>query len=712
MTVHLPKDQIFIKKLTEITSANLGDENFDSKKLSVLLGMSHYSLEHRLYTLTKKTVRQFIHETRLQKALEILQNEELTVSEVAYKVGFSSPAYFNTCFHNYFGYSPGAIKKGRFINQGDDKSDNITLNQNTDKTSTRLLLFISSVLLIILFSGYGAHLISHRRFVQAGIDPIKIPQKSVAILPFKNLSNNPDDRYIYDGVMNEILTNLSRIHDLRVVSRTSVEQFRESTKSASEIAKKVDVDYIVEGSGQKYGHRFLLRVQLIEAFTDRNIWAKSYEQEIRETKDIFRIQSEVAESIAAEVNVKITPEEKLLIDKIPTSNLTAYDFFLRGRDELYKYKSTMIYRSDLINKEALQRAELMFNKALEYDSTFGRAYIGLADIYWAKHWSETYLSESFLDSVLILADRALSFDDRLAAGYHYRGEYYSQKGDLETALEEYNMALKYNPNYWEAYYAVGQTVYLYNYDHMDFVKGLEYLHKAVSINHGTELPFLLRELGDAYAGWAGFPEKKNYYYMEAFNLDNDTSSLDSFKTDKEKLELLRKSYSRDSNNLWTIVRLARSYTKLGQSKESLIYTKKYENRLNERTYLFYSGRTMIGYTYWRSGYKKEAEKWFDEQKRISEESLKLGRYYSMDAYCDLANIYVLTGEKEKAYECLKKFAKNRVFPYYRVSWIKEDPMLNSIRNEPDFQKIVKEIETKYQTEHERVRRWQEDRGEL
>ena len=158
--------------------------------------------------------------------------------------------------------------------------------------------------------------------------------------------------------------------------------------------------------------------------------------------------------------------------------------------------------------------------------------------------------------------------------------------------------------------------------------------------------------------------------------------------------------------------MAGTYSKLGQDKGSLKYTKKYENRLNERSYLFYSGRTRIGYTYWKNGYKKEAEKWFNEQKRISEESLKLGRYYSMDAYCDLANIYGLTGEKGKAFENLGKFAKNHVFPSYRVSWIKEDPMLNSIRNEPEFRKIAIDIETKYQAEHERVRKWLEEQGKL
>ena len=111
MTENLSTDQILIRKLTEIVLANLENENFGVKELANESGMSHYRLNRRLHSISNKTINQFISETRLQKALEMLQNEELTAAEVAYKVGFSSPAYFNTCFHEFFGYPPGKVKK-------------------------------------------------------------------------------------------------------------------------------------------------------------------------------------------------------------------------------------------------------------------------------------------------------------------------------------------------------------------------------------------------------------------------------------------------------------------------------------------------------------------------------------------------------------------------------------------------------------------------
>ena len=153
--------------------------------------------------------------------------------------------------------------------------------------------------------------------------------------------------------MEEIITNLSKIHDLRVIPRSSVEQFREPDKSAHEIGKKLKVDYIVVGSGQKYGNIFRLWVQLIEASKRRAYLGRNHmNMEIRETKDIFKIQSQVAQSIAAKLKATITPDEKQRIEKIPTTNLTAYDFYRRGREE-----DSKIHVNNK-NKLSLKKAEI------------------------------------------------------------------------------------------------------------------------------------------------------------------------------------------------------------------------------------------------------------------------------------------------------------------------------------------------------------------
>jgi tetratricopeptide (TPR) repeat protein len=328
--------------------------------------------------------------------------------------------------------------------------------------------------------------------------------------------------------------------------------------------------------------------------------------------------------------------------------------------------------------------------------------------------------KNYLDSVLVLADLALSFDDHLAKAYYDRALYYIGNGKPEQAIKEFDKALKYNPSYWEIYLNEAWLVYFMDYNNMDFVKGLEYLHKAASINHGKELPSILHTLGYAYGWFAGFHEKGNYYHQEAFKLDGDTNGYfiglargeQVFQNYEKAIDLLNKCYKRDSNSVTISAWLAYDYHMLDQSKESLKYVKKFEDRLEDAEWVFYSAMKWIGYAYWQNGYKKEADHWFNEQKKMSEESIKIGRYYSIDAYYDLAAVNAFLGDKGKAYEKLREVAKIHTCPLWLLTSIKDEPFFNSIRNEPEFQKIVSKMEIKYQAEHERVRKWLEEQGML
>ena len=181
---------------------------------------------------------------------------------------------------------------------------------------------------------------------------------------------------------------------------------------------------------------------------------------------------------------------------------------------------------------------------------------------------------------------------------------------------------------------------------------------------------------------------------------------------EKSIELLNKCFKCDSNNIEALGWLAYDYYMLDLSEESLIFVKKHKDRLQERAYLYYSSMKRIGYVYWQSGFKKEAIKWFDEQKRVSKEALKLGRLYSIDANYDLAAVYAFLGDKTNAYKNLKEVVKIRVCPIWFLTAIKDEPLFNSIRNEPEFQKILKDFMTKYQAEHERVRKWLEKREML
>jgi tetratricopeptide (TPR) repeat protein len=307
----------------------------------------------------------------------------------------------------------------------------------------------------------------------------------------------------------------------------------------------------------------------------------------------------------------------------------------------------------------------------------------------------------------------------LDEGYFWRAQYYYGNGNIEQAAKEFEKAIKYNPNFSAAYYDLGYLVYILDYNQMDFVKGLQYIHKGVSIEHGEARARILRNLlGDAYGVFAGFPEKQNYYYEEAFKLDNDTNSMNGFRTDEEVIESLKKSYLKDSNNDYTAFSLAKSYMKLGQNKEALRYFRKIEKKFRDNEsfrneLIFFQSRSIIGRLYWIDGNKKEAEKWFNEQKKLDEESIKLGRgMYSIDANFDLFTIYEFTGEKEKALENLRIVNTIRICPWWMMKVITDEQAFKSIRNEPEFQKIMSELEAKYQAEHERVRKWLEEQGKL
>ena len=205
-------------------------------------------------------------------------------------------------------------------------------------------------------------------------------EKSIAILPFKNDSPDEANTYFINGLMEEVLNNLQKIKDLRVISRTSVEQYRNQTKPIPEIAKELGVNYIVEGSGQKYGNAFRLRTQLIMAAKESHLWGESYQQKITDVEDIFRIQSQIAESIAKELKAVITPQEKQLIEKIPTKQLEAYDAYLKGRFYLYKFTS-----------EDLEAAMKYFELAKEKDPNYALAYSGISFV-WAGQMQMGYLS--------------------------------------------------------------------------------------------------------------------------------------------------------------------------------------------------------------------------------------------------------------------------------------------------------------------------------
>ncbi len=364
---------------------------------------------------------------------------------------------------------------------------------------------------------------------------------------------------------------------------------------------------------------------------------------------------------------------------------------------------------------SLEKARHLFQKALDLDSTFALAYTGLARIYWNKHYSKTFFTEHFLDSVLVLVNRALVFDNQCAEAYFYRGARYYNIAKPAEALKEIDKAIRYNPNDWRAY-NLRSKIYWEGLD--DLVEAIKNKHEAVKRNHGKALPDLLSQLGLVYF-YAGFIDKAKQYYQQGLELSGDSvlyltcMGLTEFSQEnfENAYQIEKEIYRIDS----TLADYLSMYCKLtGREDEGYIIDMKYAERLKKAGEIDLYSSKGIGYYLWQKGRTKEAEFYFNQQIKVDEESIKLGRWNAIPkgAHYDIAGVYAVLGDKEKAYQYLDEFNKKRAYPLWWVIQFKHESLFDNIRQEPRFQKIFRNVEAKYQAEHERVGKWLREQGTL
>jgi TolB-like protein/AraC-like DNA-binding protein len=689
----------FIQKLTNLVEANLANEKFGPDDLAREAGMSRSNLNRKLRIISNQNISQFIREIRLKKAKELLENEELTAAEIAYRVGFGSATYFNKCFREYYGVAPGEIRNHEPEIEPEIKPDvNVQKQIKRINSMAGILIGLLVTIPIIYFV-----------IQKIGISD-SVEDKSVAVLPFINLSDEIENQYQTVGMMDAILSNLSKIKDLRVISRTSVEQYRDSKKTVKTIGKELEVGYLLEGSLQKGNNKARLIVQLIRTKNENHVWSKIYDYE---GKDLFSVQSEVAVAVAGELQAIITPLEQQLIRKIPTTNLTAYDYYIRGKEELNKYE----YKTDL-DFNTLEKAQNLFQKALELDSTFALAYSGLAAI---KFWTsgKDYLSENYMDSVLILANKALAYDPQSAEAYYFRGCVYSETSKITEAFKEIEIALEFNPNDWKAYRLKS---FIYNELH-DYVKATSSKYEVILRDRGPGLQMFLRAFS-YHLSALGFPDLAKKYNQQSFELYGDSteylfcSAFNEYADGnfENAYQISKKADKRDSTfrylHIWPDIATYSIVT--GRYDEAYSLGLKYTNRLNN--YGGFDGYISepVAYYLWHTGRKREAEFYINKIIDYHQECIKLNRMVGItrSPHLHLAEMYALVGNREKAYYHLDEVNKIQAFPLNWLQIIKYEPYFDNIRQEPRFQKILKDIEAKYQTEHDRIRKWFVEEGLL
>ena len=268
-----------------------------------------------------------------------------------------------------------------------------------------------------------------------------VEKPSIAVLPFINMSGDPEQEYFSDGITEDIITDLSKVSGLSVVARNTVFTYKGKPVKVPEVARELGVEFVVEGSVRKAGSRVRVTGQLINGKDDRHVWADRYD---RDLTDIFAIQDEITHAIVEQLKVKLLPQEKKSIAQAPTDNVEAYTYYLRGRQFMQRH-----------SKANYQLARRMFAKAVELDPLYARANAGIADCdsFLFLH----YHLEASVESILATSAKALSLDDKLAEAHASRGLAFSLDRRYDEATAEFEKAIALDSNSFEAHYFYGRA---------------------------------------------------------------------------------------------------------------------------------------------------------------------------------------------------------------------------------------------------------------
>jgi adenylate cyclase len=265
----------------------------------------------------------------------------------------------------------------------------------------------------------------------------EVPEKSIAVLAFVNMSNDPENEFFSDGIAEEIINALTKVKALRVASRTSAFSFKGKNEDIGELGRKLKVHTVLEGSVRKAGNRLRVTAQLINVADGYHLWSERYD---RQLEDVFAIQDEIADNIVRALRVVLGEDEKRALGKTPTENVQAYEYYLRGRQVAYE-----------LRRSPLQYARRMFDRAIELDPNFARAYAGLADCcsFLYMYWDS---SKANLEAADKSSQRALELDPASAEAHTSRGVALNLRQDYAAARREFETALKLDPKLFEAHY--------------------------------------------------------------------------------------------------------------------------------------------------------------------------------------------------------------------------------------------------------------------
>lgn len=435
-----PAEHSFTAKLVEIILENCEKVNFDVNELSQTVGMTSYALRRKLKAISKKTINQLIREVRLQKAMEILQQEEITASEVAYKVGFGSPAYFTRCFHDYFGYPPGEVKE----RVAENLKDIDVFNENNaiddfekpviKKIKTKKILIIAGGILAIFIVYLFVNNLSFESFSILPGKRLNPEDKSIVVLVLQNLNGDEENTHFAYGISENILTNLLKIKGIKVINSLAAVT-SDNPDDLKIIAKENNVRFIFSGSVQQSGDSVIIIPKLIDSQEYEVIWSKPYNDKLT---DIFQVTSNLAQQVALKLQTVITKYEKEQIEKVPTTSREAHDYYVMGCYLLEKRPWPDIDTNKYITP---------FKKAIIADPNYAEAYAGLANAYLTMTRSISYPRPEGYIMAKKNVLKALELDNNLAEAHATLGAILCwHEWNWEVGRIELEKAIELNPN--------------------------------------------------------------------------------------------------------------------------------------------------------------------------------------------------------------------------------------------------------------------------
>ena len=624
----------FVDTLVKEIESNLNNDQFGVDDLAQAVGMSRSNVHRKLQKILGISTSRFIRQYRLKRALEILRNEDITASETAYRVGFSSPTYFNTSFHKFYGFTPGEVKskdKKEIESLIYGKSTTI-VKSNAHK---RLLwaVFLVPALLLTLFYVYNRGVMERQELEKS--DPI-IDDKSIVVLPLKNWTGSSDLEYISDGMTDAIISRLTKINAIdKVIPFSSSLQYKQTQKSTQEIAKELEVANLLQGNLQISGNQIEINLQLIHGRSNVHLWSEEYTKEWK-TDEIFKIQTEVVEAIAKNMMATISENEMAAIQKIPTKSKQAYSYFLQAE-----------FQRNKANESTYKNAITLYEKSIEIDSNFVEAYTSQARVWsfgglvWGIFderiaWENT---KRLLEKALKIAPDNKEVEEELYSGYFY------YDWDFEVVEPYYQKMLK------DSYYDDTPSI---NADYA--IKTGRYQEALDDMN---ELLLIDPSFGVLFC-----------FKAEAFMF------LDKMD---EALDLLESTNSLYDDNLWYLRESAKIYFYLGEYEKS-------KNQLNKILTKFPDYPPIL---MWLNAVYAQMD---GDSKNTAKYLAELHEEYNAGSSGSpawfLALFYCTLKDYGQAFEWLQKsYERHEV----EMTWLREEPLLAPMRKDPRYKDLYEKI---------------------